>query len=128
VRDVSSEWLEKHHTRWCFREDAPKLAATGRSFVINLDDKDGMGTHWTAARKVGDTLFYADPFGTILSGYPPRELEQTSGRSVINRIAWQRPETNLCGYYAHLFTKALDKASEKWDAKRLEHELWESIN
>lgn len=102
-------------------------AKTGKPFVINLDDKGHGGTHWTAALLRGDTLFYADPFGTVLSGYPPRELGKLTSKKVVNRIAWQRPETNLCGYYAYLFTKALRDAKSNWSVGDLERALWRVI-
>jgi hypothetical protein len=104
------------------------MMQSGEPFVINLDDKGGKGTHWTAALLRDRTLFYADPFGTILSGYPPKELRVPSARKiVVNRVAWQRPETNLCGYYAYLFTKALKNAKKSWSAEDLEQALWQAI-
>lgn len=126
---MSNEWLEKKGVPWCFREDSPKLAATGKAFVINLDDKANQGTHWTAARLIGDKLFYADPFGTILNGYPPEELQDMVSPLdiVANSIAWQRPKTNLCGYYAYRFTKAMAKMTEDSTQKELEHAIWQSI-
>jgi hypothetical protein len=99
------------------------MAQTEKAFVINLDDPSGPGTHWTAARKVGRTLFYADPFGLIMGGYPPEELQRMGLRNVSNRIAWQRPSTNFCGYYAYLFTKALNKLKESDGQKELEDQI-----
>lgn len=111
---------------WCYRDDVSRLAKTGRAFVINLDSAGGKGTHWTAARVVGGTLFYADPFGSVLNGYPPAEL--TGGKSIVNRIAWQRPSTNLCGYYAYLFARdALPKMRASSTQKQLEDALWHAI-
>jgi hypothetical protein len=118
---VNDKWLAAHHTPWCFREDSGDMAGRSeRAFIINLDDSSGPGTHWTAARRSGGTLFYADPFGIALSGYPPKELRGSGDRTVVNRISWQRPSTNLCGYYAYLFTKALDKLSPDATQKDLE--------
>jgi hypothetical protein len=128
MNDVDSDWLNEKKVPWCFREDAPNMAASGKAFVINLDDKQNSGTHWVAARLIGDTLFYADPFGTVLNGYPPEELQRISKRQVVNSIAWQRPSTNLCGYYAYRFTKALNKMTESMDQKDLQHLLWMSIH
>lgn len=41
------------------------------SAIINLDDKDGPGTHWVAYRKRGDDVVYFDSFGDL---QPPIEL------------------------------------------------------
>jgi hypothetical protein len=111
-----------------FRRDAGKQAAQTQSpFVINLDDPSGPGTHWTAARRVGATLFYADPFGLVLGGYPPEELQamakEKGWRTVVNRISWQRPSTNYCGYYAYLFTKGLAQLSPTDGVDQLEARL-----
>jgi hypothetical protein len=128
MTDVSSDWLREKKVPWCFREDCAKLADTENPFIINLDDKGNGGTHWVAARMIGDTLFYADPFGTMLNGYPPEELQRLAKRQVINSISWQRPSTNLCGYYAYRFTKALDKLTQNMGQKDMEHLLWKSIH
>jgi hypothetical protein len=128
MKDVNNEWLERKRVQWCHREDCATLAASGKPFVINLDDKNGKGTHWVAARLIGKTLFYADPFGSILNGYPPEELQRLAEKQAINSIAWQRPKSNLCGYYAYRFTKALEKVTERTNQKVFQHLLWESIN
>lgn len=97
-----------------------------RAAVVNLS-RDG--THWVAARKVGNTLFYADPFGSsLLMGYPPKEMKWPGARVVTNRITWQRPSTNYCGYYSALFTYALDSLNEKSTQKEMESALMESIS
>lgn len=35
------------------------------SAVINLDDKNGRGTHWVAHKKNGDDVIYLDSFGNL---------------------------------------------------------------
>jgi hypothetical protein len=66
------------------------------------------GTHWVAARLLHNTLYYADPFGTLLGGYPPTELAVCAKKIITNPITFQRPTTNLCGYWAYLFATAMD--------------------
>jgi len=127
MTDVNSDWLRQKNVPWCYRDDCDTLAATQKPFIINLDDLGKGGTHWVAARIVGKTLFYADPFGSVLNGYPPKEIHDLAPRHVVNSIAWQRPSTNLCGYYAYRFTKALSKVTENMGQKDLEHLLWLSI-
>lgn len=80
----------------------------GHSVIINLDEVGGRGTHWVAARLLNDCLYYADPFGTLLGGWPPNELRGLGKRRIINRRVFQRPSSNLCGYYAILFALAMD--------------------
>lgn len=112
---------------WCFREDSAKLAATGKAFVINLDDKGERGTHWVAARKIDDTLYYADPFGTVMNGYPPKELLTPGIKVISNSIDWQQPHTNYCGYFAYRFTKALAQLKKGDGKATLERQLWRSV-
>ena len=95
---------------WCFRADAPRLAAIGAPFIINLDDRTGAGTHWVAAclKSAGglQTLYYADPLGTLLNGYPPKELERYR-RRIVSRPTFQHPASHLCGYYAIAFVNVM---------------------
>ena len=113
---------------WCFREDSAKQAMKKHGFVINLDDKGNEGSHWVAARRVNGTLLYADPFGLVLSGYPPKELQDMHLHNIVNRVAWQRPSTNYCGYYAYCFAKAMNKLDEDTSQKELEDALWQAIH
>lgn len=41
------------------------------SVIINLDDKNGHGTHWTCYKKIGEKVWYFDSFGNMK---PPKEL------------------------------------------------------
>lgn len=125
---MTSDLIEALGLPWAYREESPKLARTGRAFIINLDDKEGKGTHWTAARLVDDTLYYADPFGTMLNGWPPEELQRIAHKKIVNRIAFQRPSTNLCGYYAILFARALDQIDRELGVEQLEALLYNSIS
>lgn len=95
--------------------------------VINLADKNSNGTHWVAAKIIGGKLYYADPFGTKLYGYPPRELENLHIPTISNSVAWQHPNSNLCGYFSYLFTKALNKLKPGTNQKEFEKALKESI-
>jgi hypothetical protein len=98
--------------------------------VINLDTSGGEGTHWTAARAVGGTLYYADPFGTLLSGWPPAELEQIYDRrhQVVSRVTFQQPKGDLCGYYAACFALVMDCITTPIPRETLEQALYESIS
>ena len=109
-RLVSSRYIEDRGFRWAFRENAAKFLRGGESVIINLDDKANEGTHWVAAKIIGGILYYADPFGTLLGGYPPEENRITK-KFIANRIIFQRPESALCGYYALCFAMALDCAA-----------------
>lgn len=124
---VDSAYIEAWGLPWCFREDAGRVARNGRAFVINLDNKGNPGSHWTAARLVSNTLYYADPFGTMLNGWPPRELDTLAVPQVVNRISFQRPKSELCGYYAICFALAMDRIKGTLTRPQFEQLLYNSI-
>ena len=111
---------------WCFRADIPTSALSRAPFVINLDDKGGRGTHWTAAMVRDGRLYYADPFGTVLNGHPPAEFDRYTDR-VVNTVAFQHPSTSLCGYYSVCFVRAMRRIKTKIDLSTFERLLTESI-
>jgi hypothetical protein len=93
--------------KWSFRENALKALKSGRAVVINLGDSKGAGTHWVAAIVIDGVLYYADPFGSMLGGYPPEEID-VFDHAIVNRIPFQRLETTLCGYYSVCFALAMN--------------------
>jgi hypothetical protein len=118
--------------RWCYRDGIVEAISKDpyRSCIINLADTGSKGTHWTVFRivpyKNKNIIYYADPFGTNLSGFAPEELK--IGYPIIeNRITFQRPKTDLCGYYAILFAKAMDKINKHINQKDFEELLFKSI-
>jgi hypothetical protein len=129
---VTSTDLDALGIPWCYRADSARRAATEEPFIINLDDRGGKGTHWTAACVKADhppgtmtrryTLYYADPLGTLLNGYPPAELEVYK-RRIVSRPTFQRPETQLCGYYAICFVDAMREMPAGLDQKAFEDRL-----
>lgn len=127
MRQITSRDVVGYGLPWCYREDAPSLARTGAALVINLDDRGEAGTHWTACRLVEGTLYYADPFGTILNGWPPATLEKEAARLVANRVSFQRPSSQLCGYYAICFAHAMNCIDRPLSQEQFETVLYESI-
>lgn len=97
---------------------------------MNLADSDEPGTHWTVFRiipsKRGEVIYYADPFGTSLGGFAPRELTQLGLPIVENSVTFQRPDTALCGYYAVIWARMMDEMPQV-SRKRFEQLLMESI-
>lgn len=113
--------------RWAYREQAADMLRDGKACVINLDDMRSVGTHWVAARVINRILYYADPFGTMLQGWPPKELAGLYDKAVVNRISWQRPSTALCGYYAFCFAMAMDRIKKPISHDMFEQVLWYAI-
>lgn len=77
--------------------------------IINLDNSNGPGTHWTAYRKAGKKIVYFDSFGNL---QPPVEVIQyfkSNGGPVevtFNYNVYQSFNTYNCG---HLCLKFLNQ-------------------
>lgn len=68
------------------------------SAIINLDDKDGPGTHWVAYKKKADEIIYFDSFGNLR---PPQDLINYLGAGSIvkyNYENYQKYDTIICGH------------------------------
>lgn len=99
---ISSEDIEKLDIKWFMRNEIPKSLKQG-CYMLNLDDSNGEGTHWTAFFINNDYLFYYDPFGiTYMSGYAPKEIitlaKQMRLKLVENKYTQQHALSNMCGY------------------------------
>lgn len=82
---------------------------TNESAIINLDDKDGPGTHWVAYRKRKNKVLYFDSFGNLK---PPLELIEYFKPAKINYNyqRYQQFDTFICG---HLCLKFLSNQLDK---------------
>lgn len=88
------------------RNDLPKNGPRRReSAIVNLDDKDGPGTHWVAYKKIGDEVVYFDSFGNLR---PPSDLVGYLGVGSVkyNHERYQNYGTVDCG---HLCLKFLSE-------------------
>lgn len=87
------------HFRGVFmRNDLPKLGPRkNESAIINLDDKEGPGTHWVAYKKVNNKVIYFDSFGDL---QPPKDLMDYLGvgRVLYNHKRYQKYDTVVCGH------------------------------
>lgn len=66
--------------------------------IVNLDDKNGPGTHWVAFKKIGTNIQYYDSFGQLR---PPLELINYFGKTVkvtYNYNREQNFDSYICGH------------------------------
>lgn len=79
------------------RNCLPKTVWNKECAIINLDDKDGPGTHWTAYIKNGIHVWYFDSFGNLP---PPKELQRYLRGSKIqyNHDRLQQLNSFNCGH------------------------------
>lgn len=67
------------------------------SAIVNLDDRDGPGTHWVAYRKTDGNVVYFDSFGNLR---PPIDLTRYLGVGSVkyNHEDHQNYDTFECGH------------------------------
>ena len=68
------------------------------SAIINLDDKEGPGTHWVAYKKSNNEIMYFDSFGNL---QPPIDLIKYLGDGSFikyNHERYQNYDTFKCGH------------------------------
>lgn len=53
------------------RNTLPSAVKHTECAIINLDGKEGSGTHWVAYKKCGNNVTYFDSFGNLR---PPKDL------------------------------------------------------
>lgn len=93
------------------RNNLPKRCNKEECGVINLDDRDGPGTHWVSYYKHDRTCFYFDSFGDL---QPFPEFVNYIGNDCeinFNYTQYQNYDSVVCGHLClkFLFTLAFDK-------------------
>lgn len=85
------------------RNGLPKRIRKNECGIVNLDDTDGEGTHWTSYVKRGRNILYFDSIGQLK---PPLELvhyfKSDGSLNVIsyNYDAFQKLNSYNCGHLA----------------------------
>ena len=79
-------------------------------YIINLDNSNGNGTHWTSLYFHPLNSYYFDSYGFV----PPLEVEQKIKTYKYNDADIQDFDSKACGYYALAFIKFLyDKTNKE---------------
>ena len=79
-------------------------------YIINLDNSNGNGTHWTSLYFHPLNSYYFDSYGFV----PPLEVEQKIKPYIYNDADIQDFDSKACGYYALAFIKFLyDKTNKE---------------
>ena len=89
--------------------------------IINLDDKQGPGTHWVCYRNIGNVVEYFDPFGLIM---PNEALNyfHTANKPIVYSIdEIQNRSTVLCGYWCLYYLLERQKGKSLLDVMHNPH-------
>jgi hypothetical protein len=89
------------------RNELKGKASPNESLILNLDDSDGNGTHWTSLFVKGKTSYYFDSFGLPppkeVINYCPNNNNRSAQRALVERyyntFKIQKPEEVICGHY-----------------------------
>lgn len=91
------------------RDNLPKKPLLNECAIINLDNQQNDGTHWTAYCKKADLVYYFDSFGNLP---PPIELVKYFGSDVeihYNNLKYQDFGTIICGQLCITFLHHFNK-------------------
>ena len=96
-----------------FAKDQIKKPLKDGFYIINLDNSDGKGTHWTALYKINDAFsLYWDSFG-----FPaPQNIDDMLYKYDYNKKQIQDIDSTSCGFYCIAFIKFLSDKSNKLSA------------
>lgn len=82
------------------RDNLPTKIRNNECAIINLDDLNGSGTHWTCYLKRESLVHYFDPFGNLR---PCREFikyfnSNGTCKIIYNHDSYQTYNTVICGH------------------------------
>lgn len=80
------------------RNNLPSKVWIYETGIVNLDSRQGLGTHWIAYKKKGNEVDYFDSFGDLP---PPKELIKYFGKSShiqYNYNRYQKIGSSNCGH------------------------------
>ena len=74
-------------------------------FIINLDDSNNGGTHWTMCSTLDNNVIYYDSFGEFAPIQVDTFIKQSTGKSkyLINRTQVQYLTATYCGWFVVAF-------------------------
>jgi hypothetical protein len=93
------------------KNELPNLKPT-KFYIINLEDSDGPGTHWTCFYYSPTISIYFDSYGFV----PPKDVEEKIGTYIYNDKDIQDMDASSCGYYALAFILFLHDKTDKQEA------------
>ena len=82
------------------KDQLPKKIKKFECGIINLDNSDGPGTHWTAYKKYENNIYYFDSFGNLTCPIETQIYFNSSGTCKIfyNHTPYQSYNSIICGH------------------------------
>lgn len=99
------KWKIKHF-RGCFMRDAmPTKPHKNECAIVNLDDANSIGTHWTAYIKKNTNVYYFDPYGNLGLTEELSDYFGSEPNIYYNYKQYQDYGSVICGHLCLLFLK-----------------------
>jgi hypothetical protein len=87
----------------------------GKFYVVNLDRRDGGGTHWVSVSLDAELGEYFDSYGC----YPPeqvlKKMKECNKTNIMNLSQYQPLNSNMCGYYVAYVLDRLADGNENFE-------------
>lgn len=98
------------------RDELPHEIKNNQSLILNLDNRQGNGTHWTCVyNDTSDKIEYFDSYGLP----PPEEviklLKKTGKKILYSTSQIQSTNSVLCGYYCIYYINERENGKSMYD-------------
>lgn len=112
--DIMEELRPIKKFRGVFSRDNTPFLNNNESLVMNLDDKNGNGTHWTAMIKKGNKILYFDSYG-----YPPSQeivnMYKNKSKILYSSNNIQHNDSIMCGFFCVQFIEEVSNGKSFYD-------------
>ena len=110
------KYLNIKNFKGIFSRDTIQNCTRKGFYIINLDDLQGPGNHWTSFNVKPHIIEYFDSFGLR----PPEELKMFANKLGVNYVYnsshYQIMLSVLCGYYCIYWIKEINKGKTYYEA------------
>ena len=123
MSNIKIDEILKHDKNYIgtYSKDNVPILKNNQSTIINLQDLNQVGSHWTCYRKRNDKIFYFDSYGVayipdiIKNQYPKHKF-------ICNIYRIQSLDSNQCGRFCILFVKSNIKNENDYNIFLLQFE------
>jgi hypothetical protein len=100
IMNIANLYGINKHMLSIIMKDQVQLIKKNHYYIINLDNENGKGTHWTALICNSNSCFYCDSYGTPPPQKLVQKLKRMYGEINFSDFIIQDVKSVACGYYA----------------------------
>jgi hypothetical protein len=79
------------------------------NFIMNLQNHDEGGSHWTAFIKKKNHIYYSDSFGCLPPQNEVNVFQMQGDKTFYNNTVLQHIDSDMCGYFSILFLYVMNQ-------------------